>query len=87
MLINAFPHLNQDQISSFLNALTSNYKSNVKFKGILRDFFVQVKEYGGDPTDYMFAEDREFELIEKNKQEKQKALLVGGLVKPSEMED
>ncbi|GMF98103.1 hypothetical protein B5S33_g3882 [[Candida] boidinii] len=87
MLINAFPHLNQDQISSFLNALTSSYKSNVKFKGILRDFFVQVKEYGGDPTDYLFAEDRESELIEKHKQEKQKALLVGGLVKPSEMED
>ncbi|CAI4062868.1 hypothetical protein SKDZ_07G4610 [Saccharomyces kudriavzevii ZP591] len=87
MLSNAFPHLTSQQIASFLSALTKQYKDLVVFKGTLRDFLVQIKEVGGDPTDYLFAEDKENALMEQNKIEREKAAKIGGLLKPSELDD
>lgn len=87
MLSNAFPHLTSEQIASFLSALTKQYKDLVVFKGTLRDFLVQIKEVGGDPTDYLFAEDKENALMEQNRLEREKAAKIGGLLKPSELDD
>ncbi|AET37825.1 exportin CRM1 Ecym_2068 [Eremothecium cymbalariae DBVPG len=87
MLSSAFPHLTQEQISGFLNALVKQYQDPAKFSGTLRDFLVQIKEYGGDPTDYLFAEDKEKALAEQNKLEQERASKVGGLLKPSELDD
>ncbi|CAI4486525.1 AMM_1a_G0021760.mRNA.1.CDS.1 [Saccharomyces cerevisiae] len=87
MLSNAFPHLTSEQIASFLSALTKQYKDLVVFKGTLRDFLVQIKEVGGDPTDYLFAEDKENALMEQNRLEREKAARIGGLLKPSELDD
>lgn len=87
MLSNAFPHLTSEQIASFLSALTKQYKDLMVFKGTLRDFLVQIKEVGGDPTDYLFAEDKENALMEQNRLEREKAAKIGGLLKPSELDD
>ncbi|QID85271.1 Karyopherin transporter [Saccharomyces pastorianus] len=87
MLNSAFPHLTSEQITSFLSALTKQYKDLVVFKGTLRDFLVQIKEVGGDPTDYLFAEDKENALLEQNRIEREKAAKIGGLLKPSELDD
>ncbi|EJS43580.1 crm1p [Saccharomyces arboricola H-6] len=87
MLNNAFPHLTSQQITSFLSALTKQYKDLMVFKGTLRDFLVQIKEVGGDPTDYLFAEDKENALMEQSKLEREKAAKIGGLLKPSELDD
>ncbi|QHS73521.1 exportin CRM1 [Saccharomyces paradoxus] len=87
MLSNAFPHLTSQQIASFLSALTKQYKDLIVFKGTLRDFLVQIKEVGGDPTDYLFAEDKEHALMEQNRLEREKAAKIGGLLKPSELDD
>ena len=87
MLGNAFPHLTADQITNFLGALTKQYGDLSKFNGILRDFLVQIKEIGGDPTDYLFAEEKETALQEQQRVEKEKAAMVGGLLKPSELAD
>ncbi|CAI4063882.1 hypothetical protein SUVZ_07G4460 [Saccharomyces uvarum] len=87
MLNSAFPHLTSEQITSFLSALTKQYKDLTVFKGTLRDFLVQIKEVGGDPTDYLFAEDKENALLEQNRIEREKAAKIGGLLKPSELDD
>ncbi len=87
MLISAFPQLQQDQVENFIKALIAQHRDQVKFKGTLRDFLVQIKQYGGDATDYLFAEDREYELAEKQRLEREKASKVGGLLKPSELDD
>lgn len=87
MLTTAFSNLQQGQIVNFLNVLTSVYKDLSKFSGTLRDFLVQIKEYGGDATDYLFAEDKELERQEQTKLQREKDLQVAGLIKPSEMED
>lgn len=87
MLSNAFPHLSQEQITGFISALVKQYQDSAKFAGTLRDFLVQIKEYGGDPTDYLFVEDKEKALEEQTRVEKERAAKVGGLLKPSELDD
>ena len=87
MLSSVFPHLSNDQVTNFLTALTKQYKDTSKFNSILRDFLVQIKEIGGDPTDYLFAEEREIALREQNRIQRENAAKVGGLLKPSELDD
>jgi len=87
MLVSAFPQLQPDQVENFIKALIAQHRDQVKFKGTLRDFLVQIKQYGGDATDYLFAEDREYELAEKQRLDREKASKVGGLLKPSELDD
>lgn len=87
LLLSAFDNLQQDQLVNFLNVFTSSYNDLNKFKGTLRDFLIQIKEFGGDPTDYLFAEDKEQEKQEQDKLQRAKDLQVAGLIKPSEMED
>lgn len=87
LLISAFENLQKEQLVNFLNVLTSVYKDLNKFKATLRDFLIQIKEFGGDPTDYLFAEDKEIEKQEQNRLQREKDMQVGGLIKPSEMDD
>lgn len=87
LLSSAFDNLQKEQLINFLNVLTTVYKDLNKFSGTLRDFLVQIKEFGGDATDYLFAEDKEIEKQEQTKLQREKDLQVAGLIKPSEMED
>lgn len=87
LLISAFDNLQKEQLINFLGVLTTVYTDINKFRATLRDFLVQIKEFGGDPTDYLFAEDKEIELREQHRLQREKDLQVGGLIKPSEMED
>ncbi|ODQ78581.1 hypothetical protein BABINDRAFT_162786 [Babjeviella inositovora NRRL Y-12698] len=86
-LLSNFTQLNAQQVGGFLTALIGTYADTNKFKGVLRDFLVQIKQVGGDPTDYLFAEDKENELLAKQKVERERAMRVGGMLKPSEMAD
>lgn len=87
LLASAFENLQKDQLVNFLNVLTTVYKDLNKFSGTLRDFLVQIKEFGGDPTDYLFAEDKELEKREQTRLQRERDLQVAGLIKPSEMDD
>lgn len=87
LLSSAFENLQKDQLVNFLNVLTTVYNDLGRFKATLRDFLVQLKQYGGDATDYLFAEDKEIEKQEKSRLQREKDLQVGGLIKPSEMDD
>lgn len=87
LLSGAFENLQDEQLINFLKVATSVYKDLNKFKSTLRDFLVQIKEVGGDPTDYLFAEDKEIEKQQQEKAQRQKDLQVGGLIKPSDMDD
>ncbi|CAH2352644.1 exportin-1 [[Candida] railenensis] len=87
LLSSVFKNLRQEQLVTFLNVLTTNYSDLDKFKATLRDFLVQIKEFGGDPTDYLFAEDKEIEKKEHERKQREKDMRVGGLIKPAEMDD
>ena len=86
LLSNAFPNLTQPQITRFITDLFSQADDINRFKLTLRDFLIQLKEFAGDNAE-LFAEDREEAAKEAKEQERSRAMKVGGLLKPSEMDD
>ena len=87
LLSSAFDNLQEVQLINFLKVLTTVYNDLFKFKSVLRDFLVQLKEFGGDPTDYLFAEDKQIEREEQDRLQRERDMQVGGLIRPSEMDD
>jgi exportin-1 len=57
-----------------------------RFKIILRDFLISLKEFSGDNAE-LFAEEREQAATQAKLEERERAMKIGGLLKPSEMED
>ena len=58
-----------------------------RFKLNLRDFLIQLKEFSGGDNAELYAEERELEAEARLKAEKERASKVGGLIKPSDMDD
>lgn len=85
LLHNAFPHLQLGQIQTFVLGLFSLNTDIPKFKLNLRDFLIQLKEFSGDDNAELFQEDRDMELEAKQKAERERALNVPGMIKPSEL--
>lgn len=63
------------------------YKDPIRFKTTLRDFLVEIKQFDGGDTEYLFAEDKEREQKNKQAEELERAKAIGGLIKPSEIDD
>lgn len=86
LLSNAFPNLQANQVTTFIRSLFESTEDINKFKLILRDFLIQLKEFQGDNAE-LFIEDREKAAQESKDAERERAMKVGGLLKPSELED
>ncbi|KAI4129695.1 MAG: hypothetical protein LQ347_003667 [Umbilicaria vellea] len=85
LLQTAFPNLQPGNIQQFVDGLFT-YNSDVnKFKTMLRDFLIQLKEFSGDNTE-LFAEDREQEAKAAKDAERERAMKVGGLLKPADID-
>lgn len=87
LIMNAFPNLTKTQVQQFIESIFSLHKDPVKFKIHLRDFLIQTKEFGGEDAETLYSEEREREQEEKEKLDKERAMKVGGLLKPSEMDE
>ncbi|KAF9962945.1 Karyopherin transporter [Mortierella alpina] len=89
LLQTAFPHLQPSQIQTFTLALFETNRDTNKFKLHLRDFLIQLTEFGASDTEKneLFLDEREAEQEAKQKLEREAALKIPGLVKPSEMEE
>lgn len=85
LLLSAFPHLQRAKVAAFLSNLVRDYADPAKFKTTLRDFLVEIKEYDGGDTEYLFAEDKKNELETKQQVEMERAKKIGGLIKPSDL--
>ncbi|CAO3607736.1 unnamed protein product [Cunninghamella blakesleeana] len=84
LLQNAFPHLQSGQIKVFVMAMFEYNNVPSKFKLEVRDFLIQLKEFAGENAE-LFLEEKEAELESKRKAEREKALSIPGMVKPSEL--
>lgn len=58
-----------------------------KFKLNLRDFLINIKEFAGENDAELFQEERETQMEVQQQAEREKAMQVPGLIKPSEQED
>ena len=74
------------QITNFIDALFATNMDQTRFKVVLRDFLVSLKEFSDDNAE-LYAEERELAAKQKQDEERQRAMKVGGLLKPSEMDD
>lgn len=74
------------QIANFIDGLLANTADHNRFKLILRDFLISLKEFSGDNQE-LFAEERELAAKNAKDQERERAMKVGGLLKPSELDD
>ena len=72
-------------IQQFVEGLFIYNSDIVKFKTNLRDFLIQLKEFSGDNAE-LFAEDREQELKAAKDAERERAMKVGGLLKPADID-
>lgn len=86
LLATAFANLNKRQIEVFVEGLFNFNNDFEKFRGHVRDFLIQTKEFAGDNTD-LYLEETEREIEEKKQKEKEQAAQIPGMVKPSEMDD
>lgn len=57
-----------------------------RFKLALRDFLIQLKEFSGDNAE-LFLEEKEAETERKVEEERQAAMRIPGMLKPSLLED
>ena len=75
------------QIQTFTLALFETNRDPNKFKLHLRDFLIQLTEFGASENEQneLFLDEREAELEAKRKMEREAALRIPGLVKPSEL--
>ena len=87
LLSNAFKNLSQKQIGDFVSNLFAYHSDLTRFKTEVRDFLISMREYSSTDNTELFAEDREQEKRQVQEQEREKAMKVGGLMKPSEIED
>jgi len=87
LLKNAFPHVHNSQVQVFVNGLGEYHNDINRFKLVLRDFLIQLKEFSvGDNAD-LYLEEKEEEAQQKADAERELAMRVPGMLKPSQMED
>ncbi|KAK5190256.1 Karyopherin transporter [Exophiala xenobiotica] len=85
LLRTAFSNLQEVQIQHFVSGLFTLNEDATKFKTHLRDFLIQLKEFGGDNAE-LFADEREQEKKDLASAERERAMKVGGLIKPADLD-
>ena len=73
------------QIRQFIEGLFTLSSDIFRFKLHIRDFLIQLKEFSGDNAE-LYAEDREQAQQAVKDAERERAKQVGGLMKPSEID-
>ncbi|KAF9818890.1 hypothetical protein IEO21_02428 [Rhodonia placenta] len=86
LLKSAFPHVQNVQIQTFVLSLGEYHSDINQFKLALRDFLVQLKEFSGDNAE-LYLEEKEDEALRKAQEEREAAMRIPGMLKPSQLED
>jgi len=76
----SFPNLTQPQLASAIQAMFENCKDPAAFKQNLRDFLVQLKEFG-DSTE-LYADERQVDLDSKASELRKRQEAVPGIINP-----
>lgn len=87
LLNGAFPNLQPQQITSFTDALFQYNGDLQRFKLTLRDFIISLREFSTSDTAELYADEREEKAAVAATEERARAMKVGGLIKPADMDD
>ena len=80
-----FSHSTQIQV--FVTALIENHNDINRFKLALRDFLIQLKEFSAGDNTELYLEEKEAEAQRKLEAEREAAMRIPGMLKPSQIED
>lgn len=69
-----------------MSQLSEFHSDQNKFKITLRDFLIQLREYSGQDTEGLFTDDKLDEQQRKAEEEREAALKVPGMLKPSQLD-
>ncbi|KAK2032183.1 hypothetical protein LX32DRAFT_650188 [Colletotrichum zoysiae] len=86
LLRGAFPNLQPAQIQTFVEGLFTLNTQYDKFRLNLRDFLISLKEFAGDNAE-LFQVEKEQQERDAKAADLERRGKVGGLLKPSELED
>ncbi|KAJ3441720.1 exportin-1 [Anaeramoeba flamelloides] len=75
LFLESFNNLTENQIHDFARQLFDNCENPDKFKTILRDFLVIMKEFSGDDNSDLYSEEKNLELKQLESLEIEKQLL------------
>lgn len=87
LLAGAFTNLQPIQITNFVNSLFEYNSDTNRFKTLVRDFIISSREFSSAESAEFFVEDREQAAKDAKDAERERAMKVGGLIKPSDMDD
>jgi len=87
LLKTAFPHVHNAQVQVFVTGLGEFHSDINRFKLALRDFLIQLKEFSSGDNAELYLEEKETEALMKAQAERELAMRVPGLLKPSQLED
>jgi exportin-1 len=73
------------QVAQFVSNLGEYHSDINRFKLALRDFLVQLKEYSDDNGDIFLEKEAEQQM--KLRAEREQAMKIPGMLKPSQLED
>jgi exportin-1 len=73
-------------VQAFVTGLGEYHSDINRFKLALRDFLIQLKEFSGDNAE-LFLEEKEAEQQQKAAAERDAAMRIPGMLKPSQLED
>lgn len=69
------------QITALVASLREHSGDSVRFKVILRDFVVLLREHQGGDAAALFADEKEAAIEEQQAAERQRAVMIPGLLK------
>lgn len=88
MLTGAFGHVQPAQINAFVALMFEASGDFERFKLILRDFLISLKEFSADgDTADLFIDEKEDEMERRNKEEREAAIKVPGMLKPAQLDE
>ncbi|KAI6022703.1 CRM1 C terminal-domain-containing protein [Pisolithus marmoratus] len=87
LLKTAFPHMHNSQIQVFVTGLGEFHSDINRFKLALRDFLIQLKEFSSGDNAELYLEEKEAEAQRKAQEERELAMRIPGMLKPSQLED
>ncbi|KAH7924554.1 hypothetical protein BV22DRAFT_1012975 [Leucogyrophana mollusca] len=87
LLKTAFPHVQNSQVQVFVTGLGEFHSDINRFKLTLRDFLIQLKEFSSGDNAELYLEEKENEAQMKAQAEREFAMRIPGMLKPSQLED
>ena len=87
MISAAFQNMSAQAVQGFVTGLFSLTGDLNAFKGKLRDFLIQLKEFSGEDNAELFTEETEAAMATRRQQDMQQKKAVPGILNPHEVDD